>query len=448
LATNCTGTAGAAIYAHQATTASIANSFTGTAGASVYAHRATSFTGTAGAAVYAHQATLATTATTFTGTAGAAVYAHQAILATNCTGTAGAAIYAHQATTASIANSFTGTAGASVYAHRATSFTGTAGAAVYAHRATTATSFSGTLSGDISGTQDCTAIDTVGGKTAREIASTVNTVAAASSSIAADCLVKQNSNGDISAREAILSLGLNLTSTGAVVTLNSIPFIHGLGDTSNTNVFAGSNAGSVTLTSSRNTGLGAVTLANNRLGSGNIAVGYNAGSSLVNGNNNIYVGNQGITKESSVIRLGTTGTHTGCSIAGISGANISKWASSVFVDASGRLGTIFSSERFKKDITNLPDKSHEVESLRPVSFRYNDQEMNDQIQYGLIAEEVEKILPEMVIYNDEGQVQSVAYHLLPILLLQQYQKQQQSLRSYANQIKNLQDEIFALKQTV
>ncbi len=399
----------------------------------------------------ADSATLANTATNFTGTAGNARYFagihNSKVLSTNTPSSLvlrdGSGNFAAGTITANITGNVTGNASTASLAAVATTFTGTAGAAVYARQAT---SFTGSLIGDVTGNQGTTVVSNVGGKSAASIASTVTSVAAATSNATPNTIVQRNANGDISTREITTSTALNMTSTGAAIYINNKPILSALGDTINSNIFVGSNAGSVTLTSSRNTAIGGLTLTSNRLGSNNIAVGYGAGSSLINGNNNIYVGNGGITRESAMIRLGNSATHTGCSIAGIANVNIPKTASSVFIDSSGKLGTIVSSKRFKKDITDLADKGAAVTALRPVSFRYNNQP-DEQLQYGLIAEEVAEVMPELVIYNEEKQIQSVAYHLLPVLLLQQYQKQQAMLTSYAQQISSLQQEVRALKQT-
>lgn len=306
--------------------------------------------------------------------------------------------------------------------------TGTAGAAVYARQAVIANS-----------------ANSVGGATAANIASATATVLAASNAISPNTLILRNSNSDIFAREMNMTTGLNMTSTGAAVWINNKPLLHALGDTANSNVFIGASAGNFTLTTSQNTVIGATALQANRRGSNNIALGYAAGNNLLYGNNNIYCGNPGISKESAIIRLGTTATHTACFIAGVTNATIAKSANTVFIDAAGRLGTITSSKRFKKDITDLDNKDLQLSALRPVAFRYNEQADN-QLQYGLIAEEVAMVMPELVIYNDQNQIQSVAYHTLPILLLQQYQKQRAMLADYAQQLQALQEEMAMLKQ--
>jgi len=323
------------------------------------------------------------------------------------------------------ANTFTGTAGAAINAHFATSATtatlctGTAGAALYAHQ------FTGALSGDVTGTQGITTVASIGGKTAAQVANAVSSLAAATTNATPSTLVMRDSNGDVSYRVVNAGMEINLTNTGGMLYINNSRVLHGLGDTSNSNIFVGSLAGNTTLTSTRNTALGATALQSNRLGSNNLALGYGAGSNLAYGNNNIYLGHPGISRESSVIHLGTNLTHTACFIAGINGVNVGKSSVTVMIDNAGRLGTVISSARFKKDIAALPDKTQALLDLRPVSFKYKDGD--DAVHYGLIAEEVETALPELVVRDAAGNVQTVAYHLLPIFLLQECQKLHNSL---------------------
>jgi trimeric autotransporter adhesin len=112
----------------------------------------------------------------------------------------------------------------------------------------------------------------------------------------------------------------------------------------------------------------------------------------------------------------------------------------VFVDGTGRLGSGISSARYKHDIHDMGEASDKLMKLRPVSFRYNSDPSNIQ-QYGLIAEEVAKVYPELVINDADGKPQTVAYHLLPAMLLNEVQKKDK-------QIVALQKEVGALKQKV
>jgi hypothetical protein len=99
------------------------------------------------------------------------------------------------------------------------------------------------------------------------------------------------------------------------------------------------------------------------------------------------------------------------------------------IDANGQLGTISSSRRYKQDIQPMADASERLMQLRPVKFHYKqpDAKGEQPIQYGLIAEEVAEVFPELVVRNKAGQPETVAYHLLPALLLNEMQKEHRQL---------------------
>ena len=250
--------------------------------------------------------------------------------------------------------------------------------------------------------------------------SMIKTTATASS------LVARDANADISARKLLVSADLKLTGTGSSIVLNNQRMLHTIGDTAQTNLFVGAQAGNLALSGSRV-----------------IGIGSNAGSKLTRGSNNIYLDNSGISSESGTLRLGTTTTHTACFIQGIRGSSISGGLT-VFVDPVGRLGVTLSSKEFKRDIKDLdPNFGAQLMKLRPVSFKYKEHD-NEDLHFGLIAEEVEKIMPEMVIMRDDKPY-SVAYHMLPPLLLQQYQLQQKLLNEYAEKLNRHEQEIVKLK---
>lgn len=165
-------------------------------------------------------------------------------------------------------------------------------------------------------------------------------------------------------------------------------------------------------------------------GNNNIAIGSNAGADWTTGSNNIAMGSPGVAGDVNTIRIGTPGTQARTFIAGIRGATVARrGASTVLIDATGQLGTVRSSIRYKEDVHPMGNASSPLLELRPVTFRYKevDADGTKPIQYGLIAEEVEKVLPELVVRNEDGSVETVAYHLLPSLLLNEYQKQNREL---------------------
>src|SRR5207253_10558528 len=109
---------------------------------------------------------------------------------------------------------------------------------------------------------------------------------------------------------------------------------------------------------------------------------------------------------------------------------------SVFVNYNGQLGTIASSARYKRDITDMRESSQGLYQLRPVTFQYK-QDPQGQRQYGLIAEEVAKVYPDLVTKGADGKVDSVQYHELIPMLLNEVQHQQHALEAQAQQLAHM-----------
>ena len=125
--------------------------------------------------------------------------------------------------------------------------------------------------------------------------------------------------------------------------------------------------------------------------------------------------------DANTIRLGTQGTQKATYIAGISGTAMN--GADVVVSSSGQLGVLTSSARFKRDIQPLDERSRGLWQLRPVTFRYK-QDPQGERQYGLIAEEVAKVYPELVVRGDKGEIESVQYRELIPLMLNEMQHEQ------------------------
>jgi hypothetical protein len=204
-------------------------------------------------------------------------------------------------------------------------------------------------------------------------------------------------------------------------------------------------------TGAQNAAFGRAALYGNSSGSRNVAVGIGAGSSQTTGNDNIYLANAGVGGESGQIKIGTVGTHTGTTIAGISGAT-SSGGVAVLVNASGKLGTTTSSARFKQDVRDMGESSDVLMKLRPVVFRYREDAVGAEeaktTQYGLIAEEVAQVAPELVAPDLEGKPYSVKYHELPALLLNHAQQQQRINEEQARVIAEQREVIAALSARV
>jgi hypothetical protein len=198
-----------------------------------------------------------------------------------------------------------------------------------------------------------------------------------------------------------------------------------------------------------NTADGAFALYSNTTGSGNIALGFNAGINLTKGNNNIIIGNEGVAHESNRIRIGTQGTHKRTFIAGIYGVAAAKGVA-VYVNSSGQLGTLTSSARFKQNIRAMGDASDALLSLRPVTFRYKKEIDPEGIpQFGLVAEDVEKVNPDLVARDAQGKVYTVRYEAVNAMLLNEFLKEHSNVQkletSVAQQKKDFQS-IIAQQQ--
>ncbi len=153
-------------------------------------------------------------------------------------------------------------------------------------------------------------------------------------------------------------------------------------------------------------------------GSANIAVGPNSGSTLLAGSSNIFIGHVGGVSESGTIRIGTPGFQNDTFISGIWDVPVA--GVNVQVDADGKLGVLMSARRFKEDIADIGESSARLLELRPVSFRYKPEFARSRErprEFGLVAEEVAEVMPELVVYDDDGRPETVRYqHLIPLLL--------------------------------
>jgi len=193
--------------------------------------------------------------------------------------------------------------------------------------------------------------------------------------------------------------------------------------TGNHNTANGDRALEGNTTGNDNTTDGAHSLGANTTGSRNIALGFGAGANLTTGNDNIDIGNAGVVGEANTIRIGTEGTQSATFIAGISGATVAGGVG-VIVDTNGHLGTVSSSQRFKTEIKPMDRASEAILALKPVTFRYR-QELDPKgiPQFGLVAEEVEKVNPDLVARDAEGKVFTVRYEAVNAMLLNEFLKE-------------------------
>jgi hypothetical protein len=222
----------------------------------------------------------------------------------------------------------------------------------------------------------------------------------------------------------------------------------------NSNTTASSNTavGFEALVSARtggnNTAVGANSLGTTT-GTGNVALGFLAGRNLGAGSNNIDIGNNPPGDESNTIRIGNTAVQTATFLAGVNGATSSSGVP-VFVNSSGQLGTITSSLRFKDDVENMGDATAGLMKLRPVTFRYKAgvDDGSRLLQYGLVAEEVAKVYPDLVQYDDKGQPFTVRYHMINAMLLNEVQKQHGTIEEQKSQLEEQEVRIQRLEALV
>jgi hypothetical protein len=182
----------------------------------------------------------------------------------------------------------------------------------------------------------------------------------------------------------------------------------------------------------------------NTTGSSNIAIGSKAGANLTTGSNNIDIGAPGVAEEANTIRIGKSGTQRKTLIAGIHGATVASGVG-VIVGTTGQLGTVQSSKRFKEAIKPMNKASEAILALKPVTFRYKKELDPDKIpQFGLIAEEVEKVNPDLVARDEEGKIMSVRYEVVNAMLLNEFLKAHRKLEQQEAMIACQQKQIDAL----
>jgi trimeric autotransporter adhesin len=173
-----------------------------------------------------------------------------------------------------------------------------------------------------------------------------------------------------------------------------------------------------------NTAVGSDALNANKTGSYNVALGQYAGSNLTTGSYNIDIGNDGVAGESGTTRIGTASNQTAIYVAGIVSTHLI--GSPVFVTSTGQLGVLPSSERYKTAIASMDQEWTKLQQLRPVTYHLKI-DPQGALQYGLIAEEVDKVFPDLVIRNESGEIEGVRYDELAPILLKEVQQQQRVL---------------------
>jgi hypothetical protein len=215
----------------------------------------------------------------------------------------------------------------------------------------------------------------------------------------------------------------------------------------NQNVAVGNTALQNNVTGDHNTALGYAALRPNT-GNDNTAVGFSAGFSHNTGNNNIYIGDVGANAESNVIAIGNipaSGTdYVAFFTGGISGVAVS--GAAVVVAADGQLGVAASSARFKEQIKPMDKASEIILALKPVTFRYKKGIDSQGIpQFGLVAEDVEKVNPDLVSRDEEGKAFAVRYEAVNAMLLNEFLKEHRTVQEQKATITQLKKD-FAQQQ--
>jgi uncharacterized coiled-coil protein SlyX len=242
----------------------------------------------------------------------------------------------------------------------------------------------------------------------------------------------QNTTGDrntASGRAALVSntTGFENTATGGVALESNT--------TGNDNTATGFAALNSNTTGALNTASGTGALVNST-GDLNIGLGFGAGVNLSAGGNNVHIGNVGVATESNIIRIGTEvavrdqfgvihPAHVATYIAGISDAD-AIGGEAVFVTSAGKLGTVSvaSSARFKDEIKPMNKASEVILALKPVTFRYKKEyDPRSSPQFGLVAEEVERVAPDLVKRDRDGKLQTVRYDAVNAMLLNEFLKE-------------------------
>ena len=228
--------------------------------------------------------------------------------------------------------------------------------------------------------------------------------------------------------------GFDNTATGLNTLSSNTTGIANTGD--------GQGALNANTTGSFNVATGLEALFNNTIGSDNVALGAGAGFNLTTGDNNIDIGSNvtGVAGEANTIRIGTQGTQRKAFIAGISATAVSGRA--VMISSTGQLGVAPSSVRFKEEIKQMDEASESILALKPVTFRYKKEIDPDRTtQFGLVAEQVETINPDLVVRDADGKAFTVRYEAVNAMLLNEFLKEHRQVQEQQKEIGALRAEL-------
>ena len=254
--------------------------------------------------------------------------------------------------------------------------------------------------------------------------------------------LQENTTGSFNTAYGAAALVNNQTGNGNTSTgFNALSRNDG-----NRNTADGVHALELNQLGNSNVAEGAFALSHNISGSFNTALGFNAGSNLTTGNNNIDIGNPGIAGESAVIRIGMRGQQSRTFIAGIRGVTTGiADAIPVLIDSAGQLGTASSSRRYKKEIKPMDQASEAILALKPVTFHYKS-DATGIPQFGLIAEEVAEVNPDLVVRDADGEIYTVRYDAVNAMLLNEFLKEHQKVEEQGDKMQEQEATIAQLQQ--
>jgi len=271
-------------------------------------------------------------------------------------------------------------------------------------------------------------------------------------------------NTAIGAGTLLANIADQNTATGAGALLSN--------STGSQNTASGSFALSANTTGAFNTAVGSQALLRNTVGTDNVAIGTTALSNNTQGSFNTAVGENalffnttGVDNVALGISAGTnviTADHVICIGANVQGEDVSATCyignifgrtsaggTAVFVNSSGKLGTATSSRRFKEDVKPMHEASDALFALKPVTFRYKkDIDPAAISQFGLVAEDVEKVNRDLVVRDEQGKPYSVRYEQVNAMLLNEFLKEHRTVQEQGATIAELKKEIASLATTV
>jgi hypothetical protein len=261
--------------------------------------------------------------------------------------------------------------------------------------------------------------------------------------------MEKNTSGSSNVAIGLAALDSNTTGSGNTATGINALFFNQTGsnnaatggnalvnNTGNNNAATGAFAMQGNTTGHDNTAQGFQALNGNSSGSSNVGIGSHAGANVTTGSNNIIVGANvlGNASDANTIRIGKQGTQKATFIGGIFGTTVS--GSTVVVASNGKLGVATSSARFKQGIKPMDKASAAVLKLKPVTFQYKEElDPNKVPQFGLIAEEVEKVNPDLVVRDEDGKVSTVRYEAVNAMLLNEFLKEHQKVEELSAIVK-------------